>query len=276
MKSTITAAALATLAFATPALAQATDNTGFYGAVHVGLNIPNKQPFTLPDVEIDLDEGEGVDLDTIDIGFEIDSKNAIEFGGTLGYDFGLIRADVDVSYSRAKVRNLTLTSIDGTPAPADTLEDGIGVDLFEIEDAEVVGNTIFFEGGKLRRLSAMANLWIDIPVGSGFAPYVGGGAGIQGLEFEGDDKSSFAWQLGAGASVALNDRIAISADYRYRQQKGFTLDTDEFGELRFGKVKSSSIFLSLRFNFGGASSGSTRSGSTQTGSARPGDCSGPC
>lgn len=270
MKSTIIAAATTALAFATPAMAQEADSTGLYGAIHAGLNMPSKQPVTITDVfEVADDDPEAADQ----VGVEVDMKNAIEIGGTLGYDFGMIRADVDVSYSRAKTKSLTLKTVAGKKAPADALEEGFGgtlnTDFYEIpEEANVKGNTVSIDGLlKLRRFSVMGNVWIDIPVGSGIEPYVGGGAGLQGLSLSGEGKTTFAWQFGAGVAVPVNRTVSLSADYRYRQQKGFTLRGgqeagDEGNDLIIGKIKSSSIFVSLRVKFGAGHMG--------------GNCSGPC
>lgn len=241
MKTKIIAIALSALAIATPAMAQDADKTGAYGALHAGVNMPSEQRFTFQDIEVDLGEGDFASFDSFAI--DIDAKNAVEFGATLGYDFGMIRADVDVSYSRAKIKRVRFASasIEGETVTAEDFEDA-GIDVDELAGDNDID-------GKVRRLSGMANVWVDIPVGQGIAPYVGGGLGVQGLEFGGEGKASFAWQLGAGVLVPLSESVAVSADYRYRQQKKFTLRDTDFGDVEFGKAKSSSIFVSLRANF---------------------------
>lgn len=254
MKTKIIAIAISALALSTPAMAQDADKTGLYGAVHAGVNMPSKLSLNTPNLDFDVEDGEGEVVTIDDVGVELDTKNAFEFGATLGYDFGMIRADIDVSYSRARVKSLAFKTVNGEAIPDGLLEaaiDVIGEDYLDLpEDVDFDGNSIALgnNGGKIRRLSAMANVWVDIPV-SGFTPYVGGGLGIQGLEYDGEGKGTFTWQLGAGVSVPVNENIAVSADYRYRQQKGFSLKDEGFEYLRVGTAKSSSLFVSLRANF---------------------------
>lgn len=186
------------------------------------------------------------------------NPHAFEFGGALGYDFGLIRTEIELAYSRARNNSLTLETVGGAAVPANALQDlvdaGIDtdvIDLTEVTNVQVSGNTVKYDNGsKLRRLSALANVWLDIPVGEiGISPYVGGGIGIQGSEIEGEGKATFAWQLGAGIAVPVGSSFAITADYRYRQQSGYTLNEDGFDYARIGKAKSSSFLLGLRAYF---------------------------
>lgn len=246
MKNTLFAATAAAAFIATPALAQ-DDNTGFYAQLNAGLGSLSDLPVTIRDVD-----GEGTDVDT-----RLGTKNAFEFGGALGYDFGMIRAEVEVAYARSRTNSLTLEAVDGGPVPAGTLEDAVAngiesdvIDLSNATDVVVSGNTVTYNNGdKLRRLSAMANAWLDIPVGSTIVPYVGGGLGVQGTEINGEGKRTFAWQLGAGVAVPLMSSISLTADYRHREQKGYSL-TDAAGEYaRIGKAKSDSFLVGLRVNF---------------------------
>lgn len=248
MKKFVSVAAIMSAALATPALAQEGSQAGFYGQLNVGLT-------SLDDLDVTFLD---VDGDGTDVGTSAGTKNAAEFGGAVGFDFGLIRTEVEVAYSRARNNSLTLKTIDGAPVPANSVEDfvdaGIETDVIDLSDADNVsvnGNTVSYSNGqKVRRLSAMANLWIDVPVfDNGISPYIGGGIGVQGTEIEGEGKATFAWQLGAGVAVPLNSNFAITADYRYRQQNGYTLSEDGFDYARIGKAKSNSFQIGIRAYF---------------------------
>lgn len=248
MRNLLLGSAAALALAATPAFAQDSEQTGFYGQLNAGLT-------TLSDLDVTLIDVDGAGTD---VGTSAGTKNAFEFGGALGYDFGLIRTEIELAYSRARNNSLTLETVGGAAVPANALQDlvdaGIDtdvIDLTEVTNVQVSGNTVKYDNGsKLRRLSALANVWLDIPVGDiGISPYVGGGIGIQGSEIEGEGKATFAWQLGAGIAVPVGSSFAITADYRYRQQSGYTLNEDGFDYARIGKAKSSSFLLGLRAYF---------------------------
>jgi opacity protein-like surface antigen len=80
--------------------------------------------------------------------------------------------------------------------------------------------------------SVLANVWLDIPVGSGFTPYVGGGLGWADTEAEGTftcnagicigttapfnvSDDGFAWQLGAGVNFQVSPNMQLGVGYRY-------------------------------------------------------------
>lgn len=85
---------------------------------------------------------------------------------------------------------------------------------------------------KIETQSAMANVYYDIDTGTKFTPYVGAGLGyakvkgslsLSGVS-ESMDDNNFAWQVGAGASYALNSNVSLDAGYRYVDYGDFTKD----------------------------------------------------
>lgn len=183
--------------------------------------------------------------------FDIDFKSAAAFGGTIGYDFGMIRTDVQIDYFRNGTKQLTLRSINGQTA---TVTPAIRQDVCDYLDSDTCGgsgNTFTSEGDHLRQLSALANVWVDIPTGSIVTPYVGGGAGIAGYEVGDEAKARFAWQLGAGVSVDVSPSVAITLDYRRRQVNGTTIVDEDFQNagVTIGKVKTDIATAGLRFRF---------------------------
>ncbi|HEX8388232.1 MAG TPA: outer membrane beta-barrel protein [Sphingomonas sp.] len=243
------AVAVTCAALASPATAQdASDNgRGVYLSLQGGVAAVN-------DVDIGyFDEG-GVfggtgATDTAD--FEVDLKNAFAFGGALGYDFGTVRADVELNYSRNRVKALTLQRINGAAVTLSAADRQEVCDYLEADSCGGSGATFDVDGARLRQLSALANLWLDIPTGSVVTPYVGGGLGVAGYEYEGEGKARFAWQLGAGVAAAVSPNVSITADYRRRQTNGSTITDEEFPEagLRIGKVRTNLFTVGLRFRF---------------------------
>jgi opacity protein-like surface antigen len=239
--------ALASL-YAAPALAQ-DDRTGAYLSLNAGLA-------SVDDLDVRYlaptgTFGGATGSDSLDFAFDLD--NAAVFGGAIGYDFGMVRADIEVSYHRNKAKSVTLRNVNGagvTLAPADRAD---VCDYLETDSCAGTGNTFDFDddGSKLRQLSALANLWLDIPLGSVVTPYIGGGIGATGYELDGEAKGRFAWQLGAGAAINLSPAIALTADYRHRQAGGVTIVDEDFADegVVIDKVKTNTFTAGIRFRF---------------------------
>lgn len=236
MKLVVSAAVAATALFAAPAMAQEAD-TGAYVSLGAGIA-------SVEDLDVAYYDGS----DSVD--FSFDTNSAAVFRGTVGYDFGMVRADLEVSYHRNKVSAITLEGVNGT---AVTLTPADRADVCDLLDADTCGgsgNTFNIEGGRARQLSALANVWFDLPLGP-VTPYAGGGLGVTGYELDGEGEARFAWQLGAGLAFNLSSNIALTGDYRFRQANGVTIEDEDFpGEgVRLGKVKTHTFTAGVRFGF---------------------------
>lgn len=241
---------MAALAFSSAgqALAQQEQRaTGFYGSINAGLASVNSPEISYFD-QGGTFGGTGPP-DSID--FHAKVKNTWTVGGALGYDFGPVRADVEVSYSRNKIKSITLDRVNGqavTLAP----EDRQAVcNYLETDSCDGSGNTFSVSDSRLRQLNALANLWVDLPLGSRITPYAGGGVGVSGLELSGEGKARFAWQLGAGLAVHLSPRLAITGDYRYRQASSIRITDADFPDagVKIGKLKTNTFTAGLRVGF---------------------------
>lgn len=222
--------ALAAIA-AVPAHAQ--DNNGFYIQLNAGIANVGDTDVTYFD-----------DSDVYET--SADLKSSVTFGGALGVDFGTVRGELAVDYARNKITGLTLESVNGsevTLTPADIVEI---CDYLEADNCSGTGNTINVAGSRARQITALANLWLDLPIGETVVPYVGGGAGVGGFEVDGEGKAGFAWQAGAGVAFNVSKAVVLSADYRRRQVNGGDVDD---GFSRVGKIKSNIISAGLRFRF---------------------------
>jgi opacity protein-like surface antigen len=129
-----------------------------------------------------------------------DNDNAVDVGGGVGYQFNpYLRSDLRVDWS---------------------------------------GNYNVAPGADANITTVLGNLYLDIPTGSMFTPYVGAGAGYGWATVDGGgsgDKSGFAYSLMAGVSVDLSESVALDAGYRYREilDGNDPMDHSVLGGIRF-------------------------------------------
>jgi opacity protein-like surface antigen len=102
-------------------------------------------------------------------------------------------------------------------------------------------STTYDIDGDESALFVLANLWVDIPVGDVFRPYVGGGIGfgLLNLDFDfedtlgadykvvDDDDWGFAYQLGAGIAFNFATNMAFDIGYRYKVINNAEFDVDD-------------------------------------------------
>lgn len=156
----------------------------------------------------------GINLPTGDDGV---LDNAAAFAGAAGYRFNPnVRIEGELSYRKN-----------------DASEDVLGV--------PVTGNT--------KITTAMVNGWYDFANDSAFTPYIGGGLGVAhgsakatalGVTVKESD-SALVWQAGAGVGYALNDQVALTADYRY-------LDTSTFDDIG-ADYRAHEVRAGVRYSF---------------------------
>ncbi|MET0181336.1 MAG: outer membrane beta-barrel protein [Caulobacterales bacterium] len=133
---------------------------------------------------IPFDDGEGF---SGEISFSDGASGGVSIGADLGNfvveaEFAARSADLDQAY------------VDGT-----------GYVVIPSSDAQV--NAV------------MANGWWQIPVGSAFELYLGGGLGLAEVEvniagYSAESDAELAWQLGAGAAFNIGKGFSIGAGYR--------------------------------------------------------------
>lgn len=225
--------------------AQENDGTGFYLGLDVGLaNVSNA------DVRY-YDEGGTFGgtgaQDSFEGSFDLDS--AVNFGGVLGYDFGTIRTDLEIDYSRNKISSFTINRVNGSTVTLTAADRDEVCDYLEADSCGGSGNTFAFDGSRVRQLSAMANLWLDLPIGSSITPYAGGGVGISGFEVDGEGEGKFAWQIGAGVAANLSPTTALTIDFRHRQVARTEIDYGDSSGFELGKLKTNTISAGVRFTF---------------------------
>lgn len=208
---------LGLMAIASPAAGQISVDEGLYGAAGVGWNGVSGFDY----------RGGGAPLN-------LDVEGKFAGFAALGYDYpGGVRTEIEVGF-----RDLSAASLNGTPAAG------------QVSATSVLGNLIY-EFGSER--------WAT-------RPYMGAGVGISYIEhqlFAGqglgpgggpsfqidDEESALSWQLIAGVTRRLSDRLAVDLSYRY-----FDTEKAEFkARTATGFVEtdyeSHSIMFSFRWMF---------------------------
>lgn len=178
------------------------------GAVHAAdlvVDVPMSEPIAVADTGWYLSvfgggqwasSIEGDDGDQI---FDFDSDMGWLVGAAVGAHFtDNLRGEIELSTGAVALTGL---SIDG-------------VDAGSISD------------GSASATYLLGNLWFDIPTGSGFTPYIGGGLGASYVTAEGTaddipytvDMAGWGWayQVGAGVKFDVADNVALDLGYRFK------------------------------------------------------------
>jgi opacity protein-like surface antigen len=121
--------------------------------------------------------------------------------------------------------------------------------------------------GDENALFVLTNLWIDLPIGGMFRPYIGGGVGAGRIDLEltghyngysydiiDDSDWGFAFQVGGGVAFDIAPNWAIDVGYRYKAilDAELKLDDDVTGgddDIINKDYKSHNILVGLRFGF---------------------------
>jgi len=129
----------------------------------------------------------------------------------------------------------------------------------EFDDSSPDATTL---DGDETALFALANLWLEVPIGLGpLRPYAGGGVGFGRLDLDIETSGStlfddadwgFAWQLGAGVAFDVSESIAIDVGYRYKRIENVDIEVEDvFGDSSDIEkdYKSHNFLVGLRFGF---------------------------
>ena len=153
---------------------------------------------------------------TFDTGFVV--------GGNVGYDFGYIRAEGEISYRKNGLDKLTANAtVDGTAT---------------VESEK--------QSGDVSALSFMANGFLEYDNKSRFTPYAGGGIGLSVVKADNgtsEDDTVFAYQLGAGLAFAATEKITLELSYRF-----FGTSDPKLGDSK-AEYMTHNILLGIRYNF---------------------------
>lgn len=173
-----------------------------------------------------------------------DTETGIDADIVFGYDFGAFRLEAEGGYKRASYSGLTV--LDSRILPG-----GLTVPV----------GTVVQNEDDLAIWSGMVNGLLEFGKDDGFHIFGGGGVGFANLDLPvvvdgvgtvvDDSATDFAWQLLAGARVAITDNLDLGVKYRYFVIDEFELNAANGAPIDAG-FSSHSVLASLVYNFGGA------------------------
>ena len=159
----------------------------------------------------------------------------------LGYDFGMLRTEIDFGYHQNNLRSVQLlsTSPSGEAGTFNSPE------------------------GRMRNATIMANALVDVINTDPFTVSVGAGAGVIRADAHNmrinqsaalllnDSDYAFAWNALARASMALGPNVELAVDYRYLRPNRAFFQNDG-GPVVSTRTPSHMVLAGLNFNFGGS------------------------
>lgn len=105
--------------------------------------------------------------------------------------------------------------------------------------------------------SLMANAYWDADTGSAWRPYVGAGAGLAEMTFDGvqvpglgrvnDNHLGLAWEVMAGISWQWHDDMALTLGYRWFDVPNVKVDLDGGPNIRLGDFGSHQVEVGIRY-----------------------------
>lgn len=165
---------------------------------------------------------------------DLAEREGFYVGGTGGYTFP---DDIDVNQGPIE------SELDLDEGWSVTGAVGAYVGAFRIEGEGSYRENDFDQGspildigdGTLSAWSAMANVYLDIPISEVFELYVGGGAGWAWVDTEADTSlgdideqdDGFAWQVMAGATFNVNERTHVLVGYRLWSTEDLEFDSTD-------------------------------------------------
>lgn len=181
---------------------------GLYGNISAGMAMP-------------LDS----DIEQSGFPMEAEQDNGVALGAALGYDFGNIRIEGELTHQATDFSKLRFPG-----------------NSFELK-------------GKSLATAFLINGCYDFTNKSAFTPHVSAGLGcvkieVEDLNYKGagspatsDDDFVFAYQGGAGVEYAATEKIAIDLKYRY-----FAGSDPEFDHTK-AEFSTQNIYFGVRYNF---------------------------
>jgi len=170
-------------------------------------------------------------------------KNGYAFEGAIGENAGKLRGEIAVGYQSNEVTEIYGSDIE-------TIESSVKEMLLQWGFSDSFDDLSF----KSTALTVMYNIYADYKMKGPISPYLMGGLGVafvdmkfsfveNGVKFDSSyDKTSFAWQVGAGLGLKVTDNVSFDLGYRYFKTSNIDLEND--ARLSFGGSK---IMLGMQY-----------------------------
>ena len=125
------------------------------------------------------------------------------------------------------------------------------------------GGSFYAASGPIRQTYLLGNVWLDLPTGSSFTPYAGGGLGVgfadANVTFIGllpgygsrTSGASLAYQVGGGIKFSLSEKIDLDLGYRYKGMTNVNFTDNQGANFQFNgaNLNSHNVQLGLTFKF---------------------------
>ncbi len=187
------------------------------------------RPYLSINVGMAVPEDSDSNMDGQSVTLESDAGPALT--GALGYDFGSLRLEGELSYQKNDLDKVLVH------------EFGLAADA----------------SGDTTSLAGMVNGYFQFLNPSPFTPFLTAGIGYAKIEVNdfavlgenlgGDDGTSVAYQVGAGCSYAVNPMMSVDVQYRYANAPDLQLDLEGYGQEQDVECASHNIYGGLRFAF---------------------------
>lgn len=253
----IGAAALAAALFASPAIAQ-----DYYASVSAGAawldDSSNSGAFNSA---FTTGAGTTIPAGTVlpvgtPVGWNTEFDNSYALSVAVGRNFGSkFRAEIELSRQTNDVD--THTGVRAADIPLGAEDAGVlitGSSNLGVTVADLVADG----RGEIEATYLMANLFLDFKQMGPIQPYVGAGLGAgfvdvtyapSGVGIVSDDATVLAYQLIAGASFPVGERMSIFAQYRYRATEDIETQVQLFDASLDVENASSLLEAGVRFRF---------------------------
>jgi len=234
MRTTALVSAIGLALYATPVLAE--DGPRPFVELSAGSYWANKMGLTV-----------GTTPNPTANGISLTHKTGYDVAVSAGMDFGLLRAEVELSQRAAALNKVTTT----VPIPARLVSGSTTPILTQ-------GSFTAFSGSSRSR-AAMLNGYAQLGDANQTKFFAGAGVGYarfearnyslaSGVPFLNGRDKGLAWQLLAGVREPLSDRVSIGVKYRYFRTKSFAL-TDELDRSITGRSSFQNVQATLSYAF---------------------------
>jgi opacity protein-like surface antigen len=158
------------------------------------------------------------------LGWDTEFSTGYALSGQVGIKFDSgFRAELELAYSDNGVKTHSGLAAGGTVI--DNVDVAVLTRGAPSGANPTVGQVIADDDGGVTTIGGYLNAYYDIKTWSSFAPYIGAGIGYRnvkvdyqpsGVPVADDSDSGLAWQLMAGASFVVSDKVDLFAQYTYR------------------------------------------------------------
>jgi opacity protein-like surface antigen len=160
------------------------------------------------------------------LGWQTEFDPGYAINGQIGYAFeNGFRIELDAAFSRYDIDTHRGLTVGG--ANIDAVDVAVLTRGAPAAGNPTVGAVIADGQGRVSNFGLFGNVFYDFDTGSDFKPFVGAGIGYQwadirfapsGVDVADDSDGGFAYQLMAGASLALSERAEVFGQYTWRDR----------------------------------------------------------